>query len=156
MKQQSKNAKIAPVSKEKGLGFRSIRSKLILLGATAVLSAVILGFTGIYLINSSNDNNTVLEDVNNINLYQNENQTLEVSFLYNLDNTSNTQIVENLSKMITASADALKHGSADSEAELEAIDTDLKTTLDNMNTLVQLFGERGFTEEVGIYKDFMA
>lgn len=156
MKQQSKNAKKAPVNKEKGLGFRSIRSKLILLGATAVLSAVILGFTGIYLINSSNDNNTVLEDINNINLYQNENQTLEVSFLYNLDNTSNTQIVDNLGKMITASADALKHGSADSEAELEAIDTDLKTTLDNMNTLVQLFGERGFTEEEGIYKDFMA
>ena len=120
-----------------------------------MLSAVILGVTGIYLINSSNANNKVLEDINNVNLYQNENQTLEVSFLYNLDNSSNTQIVENLSKMATASTDALKYASADVEQELKAIDTDVQSNIQNMNTLVDLFGQRGFTDADGLYKNFM-
>lgn len=137
------------------LGFRSIRNKLIILGTVAVMAAVILGFTGIYLINSSNNNNKVLEDINNVNLYQNENQTLEVSFLYNLDNSDNTKIIENLSRMAEASEDALKYAAGDTSSHLQAIDEDVAKNLENMNVLVGLFEKRGFTDADGMYKDFM-
>lgn len=69
--------------------FASIRGKLLVLGCVSIATTIILGFTGIYLINSSNSNNQVLADINKINLLQNENQTLDVSFLYNLDTSYN-------------------------------------------------------------------
>ena len=155
---QKKNEAQGKKVKEKRtrLGFRSIRNKLVLLGAVAVFAALILGVTGIYLINSSNANNKVLEDINNVNLYQNENQTLDVSFLYNLDNSDNEKIVENLNKMTEASTDALKYADVSSEKELQAIADDVAQNLENMNSLVELFGKRGFTDADGMYKDFMA
>ena len=55
----------------------SIKAKLILLGAVSIICTVILGITGIYIMNSNNSNNQVLNDINNINLKQNENTTQE-------------------------------------------------------------------------------
>lgn len=51
--------------------FSSIRGKLLVLGCVSIATTVILGFTGIYLINSSNSNSQVLADINQINLLQN-------------------------------------------------------------------------------------
>lgn len=138
------------------LGLKSIRNKLVLLGAVAVIAATILGFTGIYLINTSNDNNKVLADINNVNIYQNENKMLEVSFLYNLDNSDNEKIIENLKKMSQSSNDALTHAEKDYEEDLQAISESVNKNLENMNTLADLFAKRGFTEADGMYKDFMA
>lgn len=137
------------------LGLRSVRSNLILLGIVAVLTASILGVTGIYLINSSNDSNQLLEDINNINLYQNENKTLDVSFLYHLDNADNETIVTNLEKMLEASNDALKYSAGSFDSELQAIHDDIEKNITNMKSLVNLYSERGFAETDGLYADFM-
>ncbi len=64
---------------------RSIKTKLIMLGAVSIVCTIILGLVGIYIMNSNNVNNQVLNDINNINLKQNENTTQETSFLYDLD-----------------------------------------------------------------------
>ena len=56
---------------------RSIKAKLIMLGAVSIVCTVILGLVGIYIMNSNNANNQVLNDINNINLKQNENTTQE-------------------------------------------------------------------------------
>ena len=138
------------------LGFRSIRNKLMLLGTVAVAAAVILGLTGIYLISSSSDNNKVLEDINNVNLYQNENQTLDVSFLYNLDNSDNEKIIENLSQMSVAAKDSFEYAESEYQDELKSISSSVDKNLENMNTLLGLFEKRGFTETTGMYMDFMA
>ena len=150
---ESKGTKVK--KQKKGLGLRSIRSKLIILGVVAVVAASILGVTGIYLINSSNSNNKVLEDINNINILQNENNTLDVSFLYTLDNSENNTIVKNLEKMLEASKDALEYSGSAFEDELQALSSDIQKNLDNMKELVELYGSRGFAETDGMYKDFM-
>lgn len=62
------------------LKINSIKSKLIMLGAVSITCAIILGVTGIYIMNSNNSNNQILNDVNSISVIQSENTTEEITF----------------------------------------------------------------------------
>ena len=86
---------------------RSVKGKLIILGLVSIATTVILGIMGITVLNSNNSNNQVLADINNINLIQNENNTLETAFLYDLDLSHYASIQSNLGTMKNASSDAL-------------------------------------------------
>ncbi len=132
------------------MGIRSIRSKLIILGAVAIIATVILGLTGIKLINSNNVNNMLLADINNINLLQNENEKLDVSFLYTLDNTDNEQILSNLQSMNAYAEDALAQSNGNFSNDLTEISEDINNNISNMETLVGLFADRGFSNETGL------
>ena len=134
--------------------FNSIRGKLLVLGCVSIVTTLILGFTGIYLISSSNANNQVLADINKINLLQNNNQTLDVSYLYDLDDSYNDQKLANLQTMSDAATDALKHTKSDFKADLSTISDDIATTTENTSALTSALKERGFTAEAGMYADF--
>lgn len=126
--QKSKNA-------AKASFFSSIRGKLLGLGCVSIATTVILGFTGIYLINSSNSNNQVLADINQINLLQNENQTLDVSFLYDLDTSYNDTKMDNLKQMSSAAENALKYTKSGFRSDLKEISDDIDTTINNSSDL---------------------
>ncbi len=134
----------------------SIRGKLLVLGCVSIATTVILGLTGIYLINSSNSNNQVLADINQINLLQNENQTLDVSFLYDLDTSYNDTKMDNLNQMSSAAEDALKHTKSSFRSDLTQISDDIDTTISNSSDLFSSIIERGFSTDSGMYADFMA
>lgn len=134
----------------------SIRGKLLVLGCVSIATTVILGLTGIYLINSSNSNNQVLADINQINLLQNENQTLDVSFLYDLDTSYNDTKMDNLNQMNSAAEDALKHTKSSFRSDLTQISDDIDTTISNSSDLFSAIIERGFSTDSGMYADFMA
>lgn len=136
--------------------FASIRGKLLVLGCVSIATTIILGFTGIYLINSSNSNNQVLADINKINLLQNENQTLDVSFLYNLDTSYNDTKMNNLNDMSAAAQDALKHAKTGFKSDLNTISDDINATISNSTDLFSSISERGFAESAGMYADFVA
>lgn len=87
-------------SKPKTKLFNSIKSKLVLLGSVAIGATIILGITGINLINSNNAQQQITNEINNINLLQHENQTNEISFLYHLDNEYYSTILNNQSVML--------------------------------------------------------
>ena len=136
--------------------FRSIRNKLFLLGIVAIAATVILGVTGIDMINRNNANNQVSADINNINLHQNENYTKEVSFLYNLDNSDNQGILDNLKSMEVAAQDALGYSVLGFENELNSIKDNIAKNTQNMSTLVSLFEQRSFKDTDGMYAEFMS
>lgn len=101
---------------------KSIKAKLILLGAVSIICTVILGCVGIYIMNSNNASNQVLSDINNINLKQNENTTQETSFLYDLDLNHYQTIQENLNFMGDAVAEALSYSKGeDYDADLQSV-----------------------------------
>ena len=134
----------------------SIKAKLILLGAVSIICTVILGITGIYIMNSNNSNNQVLNDINNINLKQNENTTQETSFLYDLDLGHYQTIETNLNAMDSAAKEALKHSKGQSfNADLESISTDVETVMTNTSELRKLLAERGFQAGEGIYASYL-
>lgn len=80
----------------KGRFLQSIRGKIFLMGSTAVIASVILGAVGIISLNQNNSNQEVLTEMNRINLYQYENQSLDTSYLYFLEDSYLAGIVENM------------------------------------------------------------
>ena len=131
------------MSKKRG---KSIRAKLLLLGFASVIATLILGFTGIYLINSNNKNNEVLSRINTINVLQNSNQAAEISFLYNLDNSYNDTIKSNLNTMSEAS----------NIGKLKDIKKDIDNNLNNTNSLIETYNTRGLSSDTGKYAEFMS
>lgn len=150
-----KNKKTAAKSEGRIRVFKSISGKLVLLGTVAILSTVILGVTGISLINRNNGNAKVLEDINKISLLQNGNETSEVSFLYNLDNSNNETIVSNLESMQKAAADAEKYAGSANKDNIVTIAKDIDQNLQNMQTLVTLYQDRSFKSDSGLYAQFL-
>lgn len=134
---------------------RSIKTKLIMLGAVSIVCTIILGLVGIYIMNSNNANNQVLNDINNINLMQNENTTQETSFLYDLDLSHYQTIQSNLSAMEAASSDALTYSKGEPyAADLQSVASTIGTVSANTAELNNLLGERGFQSGSGMYASY--
>lgn len=134
---------------------KSIKAKLIMLGAVAIICTVILGLVGIYIMNSNNASNQVLGDINNINLKQNENTTQETSFLYDLDLSHYQTIQSNLAYMNEAAADALTYSGGESyNADLQSVAFTIESVAANTVELDRLLGERGFQSSTGMYASY--
>lgn len=124
---------------------KSIKAKLIMLGAVAIICTVILGLVGIYIMNSNNASNQVLGDINNINLKQNENTTQETSFLYDLDLSHYQTIQSNLAYMNEAAADALTYSGGESyNADLQSVASTIESVAANTVELDRLLGKGDF------------
>ena len=135
---------------------RSIKAKLIMLGAVSIVCTVILGLVGIYIMNSNNANNQVLNDINNINLKQNENTTQETSFLYDLDLNHYQTIQSNLAFMEEAAAGALTYSKGEPyDADLQSVAATITTVSGNTSELNKLLGERGFQSGSGMYANYV-
>ena len=135
---------------------KSIKGKLILLGIVSIASTITLGITGIKLMNSNNANNQVLADINKINLLQNENQTQETSFLYDLDMTHYQTILTNLDSMAQAAESAKDYSSSAFYDNLSSISDSIATLKENSATLSQNLEARGFQDSDGLYADILA
>ena len=117
---------------------KTIRGKLAILSVVSIISTVILGFTGIRIMNSNNDNNQILANMNNINLLQNENQTQTVNFLYYLDVSYYQKILENLKTMQQYADDSLACNVATFTEDLTSISQNINESCDNTSQLVEL------------------
>ncbi|MDE6219233.1 MAG: hypothetical protein K2G51_02165 [Lachnospiraceae bacterium] len=134
---------------------KSIKAKLIMLGAVSIVCTIILGLVGIYIMNSNNANNQVLTDINDINLMQNENTTQETSFLYDLDLSHYQTIQSNLSSMKEAAADALTYsGGEDYDTDLQSVASTIEEVRANTVELNKLLSERGFQSDSGMYASY--
>lgn len=134
---------------------KSIKAKLIMLGAVSMICTVILGLVGIYIMNSNNASNQVLSDINNINLMQNENVTQETSFLYDLDLSHYQTIRSNLSAMEQAAQDALTYSKGeDYDSDLQSVASTIGSVGANTAKLNTLLDERGFQSDSGMYASY--
>lgn len=134
---------------------KSIKAKLIMLGAVAIICTVILGFVGIYIMNSNNASNQVLSDINNINLKQNENTTQETSFLYDLDLSHYQTIQSNLTFMNEVSVNALTYSRGeDYDSDLQSVAETIENAGANTVELNKLLSDRGFKSDSGMYASY--
>ena len=87
---------------------------------------------------------------------QNENQTLDVSFLYDLDTSYNDTKMDNLKQMSSAAENALKYTKSGFRSDLKEISDDIDTTINNSSDLFSSISDRGFSADAGMYADFLA
>lgn len=136
---------------------KSIKAKLIMLGAVAIICTIILGFTGIYIMNNSTVSSQVLNDINNIILRQNENTNAELSYLYDYDINCYNDIESNLSAMNDEAKDAIRYSSMqDYEEELKSISSDIEKAISNTAQLREMLEYRGFKAGDGLYDSFVS
>lgn len=135
----------------------SIKSKLVILGAVSIICTIILGVTGIYIMNSSNSNNQVLNDINNINLMQYEDKSEEITFLYDLELSHYDKIASNLGSMNEAAAAALDSSTGkDYSADLEHVAENISAAAANTDELRKLLEARGFQQGAGMYDAYLS
>lgn len=138
-----------------GLG-QSIKGKILLMGGVAILASVILGSVGIAALNKNSRNNEVLKKINQINLAQNENQSLDTSYLYFLEDSYLESIVNNLEDMEKDNAEAKKSAGSGFRKKLDSVDDTLSACKDNYTQIRSLSNERGYAEGAGEYQNFLA
>lgn len=147
-----------PSNAEKNTGFfQSIMGKILVMGITALVALVILGAVGILALNKNSNNNRVLTEMNEISVRQSENQSLETSYLYFLEDSYLENIVTNLDDMEQSAVSAKSAaGSGTAGKEISSMQSALEECRDNYVTIRELSTERGFTSEAGSYQKFLA
>lgn len=138
-----------------GLG-QSIKGKILIMGGVAIAASVILGSVGIVALNRNSRNNEVLKEINQINLSQNENQSLDTSYLYFLEDSYLENIVTNLEEMEKDTQAAKKAASGSVSKELTSIGDTIAECKDNYSRIRSLASERGYAEGGGEYQNFLA
>lgn len=140
--------------KESILG--SLKGKVLIMGGISLAASFVLGSVGISSLNRNNTYNQVLETVNDINIRQYENQSLETSYLYFLDDSYLDQLMDNLKEMQEEEAAAKGlAGGAYGKAMESAWDITEKCQ-ENYGRLKELSSERGFTLKQGKYAEFVS
>lgn len=152
----TKERAVTASAKKKLVNIRSVRGKLALLGVVAIVATAVLGAVGIYSVNSTNKNNELLEAVNDVKLLDNENETLNVEFLYQLDNSYNEQMRTNAEEMEKKLETAVVKSSAAYKSSLSKLHADVAKTAENLNSLQNLMGDRGFKDSVGEYANYVS
>ena len=136
--------------------FGGIKGKIRMMGGVAILSAVVLGTVGVSALNKNSRNNQILKDVNEVNLLQNENQSLDTSYLYFLDSSYLDNIVKNLGTMEDGAKSGSKTAGLKWKKQFSSMEDAISSTKDNYTQINELAGQRGYTEDVGDYTDFIA
>lgn len=136
--------------------FGGIKGKIRLIGGVAILSAVVLGTVGVSALNKNSRNNQILKDVNEVNLLQNENQSLDTSYLYFLDSSYLDNIVKNLGTMEDGAKSGSKTAGLKWKKQFSSMEDAISRAKGNYTQINELAGQRGYTEDVGNYKDFIA
>lgn len=138
-----------------GRFLQSIRGKMFLMGGTAVTASIILGAVGIVSLNQNNRNQDVLTEMNRINLYQYENQSLDTSYLYFLEDSYLAGIVENMGNMENSVTAAVQSAGNRFSEELKSMEESVSECGDNYRSIRELSSERGYTSDMGAYGQFL-
>lgn len=140
---------------KKGRFLQSIRGKILLMGGTAVTASVILGAVGIFSLKQNNSNQDVLTEMNRINLYQYENQSLDTSYLYFLEDSYLANIVKNVESMEDTVQTARQSAGSRFAEELDTMERSVTACRDNYSSIRELSSGRGYTAQTGNYKQFL-
>lgn len=143
-------------SGKEGNFIHSIRGKIYLMGGTAIVAALILGIVGVMSLKQNDNNNKVLTQLNRLNLYQYENQSLDTSYLYFLDDSYLGKIVENLTQMEECVGQAEQAAGNQFREELDAMGQKASEGKENYSTIRKLSNARGYMPEAGNYQQFTA
>ncbi|MCM1258633.1 MAG: methyl-accepting chemotaxis protein [Roseburia sp.] len=134
--------------------FGSLKGKLLVMGSISLMTSIILGIVGIASLNKNNAYNQILEAVNDVNVKQYENQSLETSYLYFLEDSYLKNLAVNLEEMHARELGAKGLAGVSYDKAMESMAEITEKCQENYNRLRTLNSERGFTAEQGKYAGF--
>ncbi len=143
-------------AKDKINFFKSIKGKIMFMGAISIAASAVLGYAGLSSLNKNHVNNEILTKVNMINQLQYENQSLETSYLYYLEDRYLGDIVDNLMESEGYATQAKDLASGEQEESLGQILQRVTECRENYEHIRSIFQQRGFDSSTGEYAKFLA
>ena len=141
---------------EKGHFLQSIRSKILFMGLIALAASVLLGIMGIAAVNKNSVNNKMLAEMNAISVTQSNNQSLDISYLYFLDDSYLENILSNLDQMEKSAERAERLGNKKDRSRIAQMRDQIAQCKENYAAILDLATTRGFSPESGEYQNFLA
>ncbi len=135
--------------------FRTIKSKIVLMGVFSIFAAVSIGILGINSLNRNSSNSEIESIVNEIDVLQAKNLALEAQYQYYIEQSYLDRIIENLGQMIS-NAERLK-GLTDQkyEEDVNKMLNGLARLRANYSEISSLSSTRGFDGEDGLYGQYL-
>lgn len=138
------------------VGFlQSIKGKVMMMSILSILASVILGIAGLSALSRNDANTNVLSKINDISTMQYENQSLETSYLYSLDDSYLGSILDNLSQMEDNASQAAALSSGEQKKNIQDMQTSITEFKNNQQQIRSLCQQRGFQETDGSYLEFL-
>ena len=118
------------------VGFlQSIKGKVMMMSILAILASVILGVAGLSALSRNDANNNVLSKINDISLLQYQNQSLETSYLYSLEDSYLGNILDNLTQMEDDASQAATLSSSKQKQNIKDMQTSISEFKDNQQQI---------------------
>ncbi|MDD5935070.1 MAG: methyl-accepting chemotaxis protein [Clostridiales bacterium] len=132
----------------------TMRARIVFMGTVAVSAALLIGTVSISSINKNSKNNKIESLVSDINRLQYQNQALEISYQYYIDDTYLNSINQNLLQMQEKAEELKKIVGSEYNDKVSSLIEKLSTSQKNYAELIRFDGERGFTDAAGNNKIF--
>lgn len=134
--------------------FATVKAKIILMGVIALVGMLGLGIGGIVSLSNVTMGMKAKDAVNQINLLQYENNSLNTNYLYSLSEEHLNSIINNLEKMKEYATTVEIPPMSNIGESLPDIISDIEKSSANYKEILRLNKERGFSTETGLYADF--
>ncbi len=136
--------------------FKSLRGKLISIGALALIASLAIGNFGIASLKKNVNNSEVYKLASDITALQIENKADAAYYQYYVQSQYLESILENQNKMLELANKIKKMTNKSYDAATDALIAGVEASQENYSKLVQLYNSRGFDTGSGEYANFDA
>lgn len=140
------------MNKKVKLGLHTIKSKVLLVGVVAIVSALVVGNMGIISLKTSISNNGVVEKLGDISNIQKDNQVNDALYQYYIDQSYLDSILENLKEMSQKTEEIKNSGFSQSVSEISNL---ISYEQSNYEVISDLHTNRSYTGESGLYQTYI-
>lgn len=143
--------------KRSGTGgfFYSIKGKVIIMGALAIVIAAVIGVVGIMSVNNNLKYSDMESAAYEIDMLRSQNQENEALYQYHIEQTYLDNINANFDKMSKLAAALQENADAKNQEAVKAMLDDIAFAKENYKTIIELHSSRGFEPSLGAYNDYM-
>lgn len=138
--------------KKISISLHSLKSRVLLIGVVAIISALIIGNMGIISLKTSVANNEVEGKIADISNMQKDNQVNDALYQYYIDQSYLDAIQNNLSEMEKTAAEVAKTSFGPAVSSVSGL---IGQEQANYATMTELHNSRGYTGESGLYAEYL-
>jgi len=135
---------------------QSIKGKLFVMCLVSVICIMLLGITSLVILSRNGNDYIVTTNMNKINLIQYENKSINTNYLYSFDNALLEQIESNLGEILEIAEETQSLATGTNKSDINQIIDLAQKNITNLKEIIKLNDSRGFTNEEGKFKEFLA
>lgn len=140
----------------KGHFFRSLKGKILVMGALGIAAALVIGLVGVTSINRNAKNSEIVSLVDEINVLQSQNLANDALYQYYVDESYLKTTMSNLDEMEQKAVQLSQKGDPSIQESVSSVIDNIDHLKANYNEISRIHSERGYADSVGKYQEYAA